>query len=457
MRYLIKNGNIVSSETIMRKDILIENEKIVKISDNLESENCIVIDATEKYIFPGFIDSHTHFDLDVSGTVTVDDFFSGTKSALVGGTTTIIDFATQNKGETLLESLDNWHRKASGKCSCDYGFHMAISDWNTKTNDQLKDMIFNGITSFKVYMTYDDMVLNDQEIFEIIKEVKKLGGIVGVHCENGLIIKELIKEQHEKGIFTAIGHSNSRPDDVEAEAVNRLLTIAKLADSPVMIVHLSSNKAYELIKNTKKKGQKVLIETCPQYLVLDNSLYNDTQDGIKYIMSPPLRQKEDQISLWVAIRNNEIQTISTDHCSFETNQKMVGKDDFTKVPNGIPGVQERPQLIYTYGVKEKIISIEQMCGLLSERPAKIYGLYPQKGSISIGSDADIVIWSPDENNLISEIDHISNADYNPYNNMKVYGMAKQVFLRGELVAENGKILKENTGIYLKRKTGIYEF
>ena len=457
MRYLIKNGTIVSSETTMRKDILIENEKIVKISNNLESENCIVIDAREKYIFPGFIDSHTHFDLDVSGTVTVDDFSSGTKSALVGGTTTIIDFATQNKGESLLESLDNWHRKASGKCSCDYGFHMAISDWNNKTNDQLRDMIFNGITSFKVYMTYDNMVLNDQEIFEIIKEVKKLGGIVGVHCENGLIIKELIKEQHEKGIFTAIGHSNSRPDDVEAEAVNRLLTIAKLADSPVIIVHLSSNKAYELIKNAKKKGQKVLIETCPQYLVLDNSLYGSTQDGIRYIMSPPLREKEDQISLWVAIRNNEIQTISTDHCSFETSQKMIGKDDFTKVPNGIPGVQDRPQLIYTYGVEEKIISIEQMCALLSERSAKIYGLYPQKGSISVGSDADIVIWNPNRNHLISEMNHVSNADYNPYNNMKVSGMAEQVFLRGELVAENGKILKENTGIYLKRKTGIYEF
>ncbi|MGF6906111.1 dihydropyrimidinase [Fusobacterium sp. PH5-44] len=457
MRYIIKNGNIVSGKTTIKKDILIENEKIVDISDNLESRDCTIIDAIGKYIFPGFIDAHTHFDLDVSGTVTADDFSSGTKSALVGGTTTIIDFATQNKGETLLEALDNWHQKALGKCSCDYGFHMAISDWNITTNGQLKDMMFNGITSFKVYMTYDGMVLNDQEIFEIIKEVNKLGGIVGVHCENGLIIKELVKEQHEKGIFTPIGHSNSRPDDVEAEAVNRLLTIAKLADSPIMIVHLSSNKACEIVKNARKKGQKVLVETCPQYLVLDNSLYNDIQDGIKYIMSPPLRKKEDQISMWVAIRNDEIQTIATDHCSFLTSQKMLGKDDFIKVPNGIAGVQDRPQLIYTYGVEEKIISIEQMCSLLSEMPAKIYGLYPQKGSISIGSDADIVIWNPNENHLISEMEHFYNADFNPYNDMQVSGMAEQVFLRGKLVAENGKILKEKTGIFLKRKTGNYEF
>jgi len=452
-RYLIAGGTIISGKERKIADILTDHGKIVSIEKNLQASDAIRIDAVGKYIFPGFIDAHTHFDLDVSGTVTADDFASGTKAAVAGGTTCVIDFATQNKKETLQEALEHWHRKADGRCSCDYAFHMAISDWNDVTFGEVEDMFSRGVTSFKLYMTYDIRV-SDGVIFEVLSRMKTFGGIVGVHCENGEIIEQLIVRQKKSGNYLPAAHPLSRPAAVEAEAIQRLLTIARLVDVPVVIVHLSSAEGYEQVRQARERGQKVYVETCPQYLVLNDSRYeSDVADGVKFVCSPPLRKHEDQECLWKALTNNEIDTIATDHCSFTMKQKMVGASDFTKIPNGMPGVTHRPHLLYTYGVLEEKITIEQMCTFLSENPAKLYGMYPQKGCIAEGSDADLVIWNPDYSQTITAEEQLYHMDYNPYEGTKIMGTAEMVFLRGMLVVQNGVLLKPNEGCYIVRKKG----
>lgn len=451
MKTLLKGGFVVTGEDVLKMDVLIENEKISKMGENLKDDEAQVVNVQDKLLFPGFIDAHTHFDLGVSGTVTADDFVTGSRAALLGGTTTVIDFATQYHGETLKQAYANWLAKAKDKASCDYGFHMAISDWNSSVRDEVQDMIDMGVSSFKLYMTYDDMIVSDKEIYQILKRLKEVGGITGVHCENSGIIKALVAEEKEKGNTGTASHPITRPDAVEAEAVSRLLRIAEIADSPIIIVHLSTKAGYEEIMRARKRGQKVYVETCPQYLLLDESLYSlPSPEGLKYMISPPLRKEADRECLWSALADNQIQTLSTDHCSFTLEQKKMGENNFTAVPCGMPGVEDRAILLYTYGVKENKLSLNQMCRLLSENPAKLYGAFPRKGLISVGGDADIVVFDPNASGVISAKTQAYNTDYAPFEGYKTSGRVDQVYLRGQKVVDNHKVVAEHQGAYLKR-------
>lgn len=452
MKYLLKNGTVVTGEKSEQLDILVEGEKIVQVGKNLPSKDAQEIDVSGKLLFPGFIDGHTHFDLEVAGTVTADDFETGTKAAILGGTTFVIDYASQDKGgHTLKEGLDKWHKKADDKCSCDYSFHMSIVEWNEETQREIQDMINEGITSFKLYMTYPAMIVDDGDLYKIIKKLNEYGCFAGVHCENAGAIDALIAEAKKEGRLGPENHPLVRPDIMEAEAVHRLLVIADAANAPVMVVHLTNRKAFEEVMRARMNGQKVYAETCPQYLLLDDSVYSKPDfEGAKYVCAPPIRKKADQDCLWKALANDQIQTVATDQCSFTMEQKALGKDDFTKIPGGLPGVQTRGTLLYTYGVRTGRITQEQMCRLLSENAAKLYGVYPNKGVIREGSDADIVVFDPEKENVISAKTHLYHTDNNPYEGFKLHGDIDSVYLRGAHVVQDGKVILEKTGKYIKR-------
>ena len=388
----------------------------------------------------------------MAGTVTADDFETGTRAAILGGTTFVIDYASQDKGgHTLKEGLERWHQKADGKCSCDYSFHMSIVEWNDRTEQEVQDMIDAGITSFKLYMTYPAMIVNDRDLYKILKKLGQCGCFAGVHCENAGVIDALIDDAHKEGRFGPENHPLVRPDTMEAEAVHRLLVIAKEADAPVMVVHLTNQKAYEEVIAARKKGQTIYAETCPQYLLLDDSVYSKPDfQGAVYVCAPPIRKKEDQECLWKALADGEIQTVATDQCSFTLEQKALGKDDFTKIPGGLPGVQTRGTLLYTYGVETGKITREQMCALLSENPARLYGVYPRKGVIRPGSDADIVVLDPEEKSVISAKTHAYNTDNNPFEGFELHCGIDKVFLRGHLAVTGGKIAEEKLGTFIPR-------
>lgn len=450
MRYLLKNGTVVSGDQMKKADVLIEDEKILETGPDLNDPEAVLVDVTGELLFPGFIDAHTHFQLEVSGTVTADDFDTGTRAAIKGGTTMVIDFATQYKGETLEEALENWHQRADNQSSCDYSFHMAISDWNKMTAESMEHMMEEGITSFKMYMTYPDMILNDHDIFMALRKMKEIGGITGVHCENSGMIDALTEEARNRGDLGADVHPKVRPEGAEAEAVNRLLAIAGEIGIPVIVVHLTCKEALDAVERARKKGQTVFAETCPQYLLLDSSLYETGEEGRNYICSPPLRKKENQKVLWEGLRNGTIQTVSTDHCSFTAKQKGFGRDDFTKTPNGMPGVETRGVLLYTYGVGKGQLTPQQMCRVLSENPAKLYGLYPKKGCIMPGSDADIAVIDPELEDVITAESQEQNVDYSPFEGTKIKGTIDKVFLRGCLVTDGGRVVNEKQGKFIKR-------
>lgn len=455
MKRLLKGGTVVSPEGLRQMDVLIDDEAgiICRVEPQLEhlETGTEVVDVGGKLLFPGFIDAHTHFDLEVSNTVTADDFVTGTRAALSGGTTMVIDFATQNKGETLTEALANWHQKADGKASCDYSFHMAISDWNEAVSAEMEQMMEAGVSSFKLYMTYPAMVLDDKSIFQVLRRLKQIGGITGVHCENKGLIDALVEEEKAQGHRDPATHPRTRPDLAEAEAIDRLLKLAKKAETPVIIVHLSSAAGLMEVRYARAEGQEFYVETCPQYLLMDDSCYRAPGfAGAKYVCSPPIRKKTDQEALWRGLREGQIQTIGTDHCSFTMQQKEAGKDDFSRIPNGMPGVENRPVLMYTYGVKENRLSLEQMCALLSTNPARLYGVYPQKGVIAAGSDADIVVWDPEKTWTISAANQQSVCDYSPYEGTPVCGLAECVYLHGKPAARYGKTVEPLQGRYVKR-------
>lgn len=456
MKYLLKNGTVVSGEGSRQADVLIDGEKIVDVGRNLDAEGAEILDAAGKFLFPGFIDGHTHFDLEVAGTVTADDFETGTKAALLGGTTFVIDYASQDKGgHTLREGLKKWHDKADGKCSCDYSFHMSVVEWNPETEAEIQDMIDEGITSFKLYMTYPAMIVDDCDLYKILKKLGQCGCFAGVHCENAGVIDALIAEAKKEGRLGPENHPLVRPDTMEAEAVHRLLAIAKEADAPVMIVHLTNKKAYEEVMAARKKGQTVYAETCPQYLLLEDSVYSKPDfEGAVYVCAPPIRKKEDQDCLWEALGKEEIQTVATDQCSFSLEQKALGREDFTKIPGGLPGVQTRGTLLYTYGVREGKITEAQMCKLLSENPAKLYGVYPRKGVIQPGSDADIVILDPSREDVISAKTHAYNTDNNPFEGFKLGCKIDDVFLRGHHAVAGGKLKEEKLGTFIRREKNM---
>lgn len=448
---IIKNGTLVNSQETYIADIAIQDEKIVKIGSHLEvTAQDEVYDATGCFVFPGFIDTHTHLDMDAGATHTADNFKTGTRAAVVSGTTTIIDFATQDKGHSLQEAYDAWRKLADHQSSCNYRFHMAITDWNEQTKAEVAHMPSLGVTSFKVYMAYDNLKCNDGEILECLQEVKKIDGLLGVHCENGTLVDELIHECIENKQFTPHYHPLSRPSDVEAEAINRLAYIGKLVGHPVHVVHLSSKKGLEEVRHMRALGQPITVETCPQYLVLDDSKYDlPNFEGAKYVMSPPLRKKEDNLALMEAIAQGEIETIGTDHCSFNfKGQKELGRENFAKIPNGAPGVEHRPQLIYTYLVDQKWISVSKMCELMCENPAKLYGMFPKKGILQEGSEADIVVFDPRVTSVIQAKQQLQNVDYTPYEGMEVKGQATYVFLNGQCVVQSGRVTQENQGTYV---------
>lgn len=454
MGTLLKGGNIVTATENIKADLRIENGKIVAMGYDIDKIGDTIIDVSSCHILPGGIDTHTHFDLDVGSTITADNFETGTKAAIAGGTTTILDFATQNKGETLKEALKNWHDK-SKKCYCDYGFHMAITDWNENVSLEMEDMLKEGITSYKLYMAYKNILqVDDGIIFRALKRSKELGVLIGFHCENGDIIDELIKEARINGNKTPKYHPLCRPAEVEREATFRVIQLALLADAPVNIVHLSSKEALDCVLEARKRGIKVYAETCPQYLLLNSSVYEkDNFEAAKYVISPPLREVKDNIALWDALRFNEIDTIGTDHCSFNfKGQKEIGRDDFSKIPNGAPGVEHRMALMYTYGVLSGKITMNQMVALTSTNAAKIFGLYPQKGSLSIGSDADIMVWDFNKSKVISAKTHFQNVDYTAFEGYEVKGEIVHGFLRGNEVICNGNFTSDDAiGKYVFRQ------
>lgn len=458
MTTIIKGGKIVTASDVYYADLKIDNGKIISIGENLYEKDSKKVDATNCYIFPGAIDPHTHFDLEVGNAVTADDFESGTKAAIIGGTTTIIDFVNHNKGETLNDALNNWKRKAEGKTYCDYGFHMTISEWNENISDEMKDMIDKGIPSFKMYMAYKERLqVDDGIILKALERSKEIGGLIEFHCENGDMIDFLIEEEKTKEHFSPKFHPISRPNEVEKEAVSRLISLAKVVGQPIYIVHLSTKEALKEIVEAKKEGQEIYVETCPQYLLLDDSLYEDENnenfEAAKYVLSPPLRKKVDIKALWNGLKNNYIDIIATDHCSFNYNgQKTLGKNDFSKIPNGIPGVEHRFLLMYNYGVLTDKISINQLVDLTSTNAAKIFGLYPRKGTIAVGSDADIVIWNPNHLSTITAKNQTHKVDYTPYEGFKIKGRVEHVFLRGHHIVKHSKLdLEESLGRFVYRE------
>ena len=453
MRLLFKGGTVVTGKSPRRADVLVEGEKILDVCRDIPAIGAQVVDVTGMLLFPGFIDAHTHFDLDVCNTTTADDFASGSRAALRGGTTTIIDFACPNKGETLHDGLRLWHEKADGKCACDYGFHMTIDDWNDTIESEIDDMYAEGISSFKMYMTYPAMMVGDRDMYWALKELRHLGGICGVHCENAGVIDGMIAEKKAAGLMGPSSHPETRPPYLEAEAISRLLRIAQAAEAPVVIVHTTNAAALSEIDQARARGQVVYSETCPQYLALDDSVYyqEDWLSSAKFVCSPPIRKKADQDALWAGLKEGRVNTVSTDHCSFTLAQKDAGREDFTKIPGGLPGVETRGELIYSYGVAAKKLSLAQMCRVLSENPAKLYGLYPRKGVLAPGSDADIVIYDPGDSHVIRAEDCVANVDYNPYEGFVTAGGIREVWLRGRKTVENGKVLDTvPAGIYLAR-------
>ena len=455
MKVLLKGGTVVNANCSQRADVLIDGETIEKIAAGIDCPEAQVVDVTGKLLFPGFIDAHTHFDLDVCNTTTADNFDTGTKSAIRGGTTMVIDFACPNKGESLQYGLDLWHKKADGRSSCDYSFHMTIDDWNESIKAEIPKMFEQGISSFKMYMTYPAMMIGDKDLFYAFEEIKKYGGIAGVHCENAGVIDALIEQHKAEGKMVPGSHPECRPNPVEAEAVAHLLRICEVADTPVVIVHLSTKESLAEVMAARARGQKVYVETCPHYLTLDESGYyeKDFRKAAGYICAPPLRTKEDQALLWKGLDNGAIQTVSTDHCSFTLEQKEAGKDDFTKIPGGLPGVETRGVLMYTYGVAAGKITQEKMAEVLSTNPAKLYGAYPRKGAILEGSDADIVVYDPQADTTIQAENLLSAAKYTPYEGVQTRGSIAQVYLRGRLAVDHGEVKISPCGAFIPRKPG----
>ena len=452
MKTLLKGGRVVSGSGVIAADVLLEGETIAAVGPNLAADGAETVDCTDKLLFPGFIDAHTHFDLEVAGTITADDFTTGSRAALRGGTTTVIDFAAPDKGEALHTGLQRWHRKADGKTACDYAFHMTIDDWNEGISAEIKEMVDGGIPSFKMYMTYPAMMIGEKDMYFALKRLKDVGGIVGVHCENSGIIDALIAEKKSAGEMGPSSHPRTRPNGLEAEAVSHLLRLAEQVDTPVIIVHLSTKEALEEVRAARNRGQTVYVETCPQYLLLEDSVYDDPDftQAAKYICAPPLRSVADQEALWLALGDGEIQTVCTDHCSFTTAQKRVGQYNFTKIPGGLPGVETRGVLLYSAGVATGRITEADMCRILSENVAKLYGCWPRKGVIAPGSDADIVVYDPHADSVITAAGQLQNVDYNPYEGFETRGSIAQVYLRGSLAVDRGTVLAGNNGRFLPR-------
>ena len=458
MKTLVKNGKIVSPEDICEADILIEDGVITCIGKNLKEKagegELKVIDAAGKYVLPGGVDVHTHMDIDVGIARAVDDFYTGTVAAACGGTTTIVDhMGFGPAGVPLHHQLDVYHGLADGKAVIDYGFHGVVQHVDEDILNELETMMDDGVQSTKVYLTYGYKI-DDDGVLEVLKKMKELHGITAFHCENHNVVEHLKKEYSESGKKAPIYHAKSRPNLAEAEAVRRVLYLAKLAgDAPVYIVHLSCKESLEAVEEARRAGQKnIFVETCTQYLTLTEDKYKDP-DGIKYIMSPPLRTQADIDALWKGLDSGEIQIVATDHCPFNYGkEKQMGKDDFTKCPNGAPGVEERMILLFSEGVMKEKISINKLVEVACTNPAKVYGMYPKKGSIEPGSDGDLMIIDADQEQTLTHKMMHGAVDYTSYEGIPLKGKIDLVMQRGKVIAENNEFKgARGDGQYLHRK------
>ena len=454
---IIRNGTVVTAADTYIADVAIVDGKISAIGANLPAENAAkILDATGKLVLPGGIDVHTHLDMPFGGTTSADDFETGTRAAAFGGTTTLIDFAIQYKGQQLRQAFDTWMSKAASKAVCDYAFHCIVTDVSGGQLSEMNDLVHEGVTSFKLFMAYPGVfMLDDGSIFKALQNTAKNGAMVCMHAENGSAIDVIVQQALAEGKKAPKYHALTRPTTAEAEAVGRAVALAEMAGAPIYIVHLSCNEALEKVREARDRGLPVYAETCPQYLYL--SLENMDApgfEGAKYVFTPPLREKWNQEKLWDGLKRDHLQVVSTDHCPFcFKEQKEMGKDDFTKIPNGGPGVEHRMSLIYSGGVAGGRFSVNRFVELVSTTPAKLFGLYPRKGTIAVGSDADLVIFDPKRKHTISAATHHMRVDYSMFEGIEVTGTTDVVLSRGRVVVEKDKFLgKAGQGEFLRRAT-----
>ena len=455
MKTLIRGGTVVTATDRYRGDVLIEDEKIAAIGTSFDGAGADrKIDAAGKFVIPGGIDVHTHLDMPFGGTTSADDFESGTVAAAHGGTTSVVDFAIQYRGQTLRHALDTWMKKADGKAAIDYGFHMIVTDLNDAVEREMDELVREGVTSFKLFMAYPGVfMLDDASIFRALLRTRENGGTICMHAENGGVIDVLVKRALAEGKTAPKYHALTRPARAEAEATHRAIALSEMAGVPIYIVHLSAAEALEMVTEARDRGLPAYAETCPQYLFLSYDNYEEPGfDGAKYVMSPPLRPKETQDRLWRGLAGNDLQAISTDHCPFcMKEQKELGRDDFSKIPNGAPGIETRMSLVHDGGVRTGKISWNRFVELTSTSPAKIFGLFPRKGTIAPGSDADVVVFDPNRKQTFSAKTLHMKVDYNPYEGREVTGVSETVLSRGKLVVENGNFVgRAGAGSFLKR-------
>ena len=454
MSILIKNGRVVTASDDYHADIFIKDSTVTLIGKDLTIDADRVIDAKDRLVIPGGIDPHTHLELPFGGTTTSDTFETGTRAAAFGGTTCLIDFAVQTRGSSTLEALDVWHAKAAGTTAIDYGFHMIITDMPESRSQEMRRLADEGVSSYKLFMAYPGAMLSDDgTIFRTMRKAGEDGTLVCMHAENGIVIDELIKIALADGHIEPKYHALTRPTRLEAEGTHRALAIAEVARAPVYIVHLSSYDALKELRDAQARGVMAHAETCPQYLLLDVEAYDQPGfEGAKYVLTPPLREKWNQEELWRGLRTGDLNVISTDHCPFcLKEQKELGRDDFSKIPNGGPGIENRMSLIHHHGVVAGRIGLNRFVELTSTAPAKIFGLFPKKGTIAVGSDADIVIFDPEREVTISARTHHMNVDYNAFEGFRVKGVTETVVSRGKVIIDKGEYVgRAGDGQFVKR-------
>jgi dihydropyrimidinase len=438
---LIKGGTVLSSTGSVAADVVVDGERITAVvaPESWPGNADTVIDATGKYVLPGGIDGHTHMEMPFGGTFSADTFETGTTAAAWGGTTTIVDFAVQAKGSSLLSTLDKWHEKADGNCAVDYGFHMIVSDVNDGTLKEMDACVDAGVNTFKMFMAYPGVFYStDGEILLAMQRARANGGTIMMHAENGIAIDQLVAQALAAGRTDPVQHGLTRPPELEGEATHRAIQLAKVTGAPLYIVHLSAAQALEAVAVARNDGQNVFAETCPQYLFLSiEDLAKPDFEGAKYVASPPLREKSHQGALWQGLRTNDLSVVSTDHCPFcFVEQKELGRGDFSKIPNGMPGVEHRMDLIYQ-GVVGGELTLQRWVEVTSTTPARMFGLYPRKGVIAPGSDADIVVYDPDARQTLSASTHHMAVDYSAYEGLEITGRVDTVLSRGRVVVDGG--------------------
>ncbi len=454
---VIKNGTIVTATDTYASDIGIAEGRITAIVQALPAENAgKMIDASGRLLMPGGIDVHTHLDMPFGGTTSSDDFETGTIAAAFGGTTTLIDFAIQYKSQTLRQAFETWMAKADGKAAIDYAFHCIITELGDAHLEEMGQLVREGVSSFKLFMAYPGVfMLDDATIFRAMSQAAKFGGLICMHAENGGAIDVIVRRALAEGKRAPKYHALTRPTTAEAEATARAIALAEMAGAPVYIVHLSCNDALEKVREARDRGLPAYAETCPQYLFLSMENFDVPGfEGAKYVFTPPLREKWHQEKLWQGLAKDTLQVVSTDHCPFcYKEQKELGKDDFTKIPNGGPGIEHRLSLVYTGGVHGKRFSANRFVQLVSTAPAKLFGLYPRKGTVAVGADADLVVFDPNEEQVISAKTHHMRVDYSMFEGIRIKGVPKTVLSRGRVIVEGGKFVgRPGAGQFVRRQT-----